>query len=100
MSGLNHNNRIQAERFVVGAVLETIAEQGEDGAPLGPMYAAMQAQGCSWNQWNSLLASLGRTGVVRLENCPVEEVPIKAHITESGRRVMALLQQHRAALPN
>ena len=91
-------DRIRAERFLIGAVLATISEQGEAGAPLGPMYAAMQTQGCTWNQWASLLSSLQRTGVVRLENDPVEEVPILAYITDLGRRVLNLLEQHRATM--
>ena len=52
---------------VVKAVLETIREMGKDGAPSGVLFAALQTQGCTLNQFQSLMGALERAGKVALK---------------------------------
>ena len=57
----------QAINAVVKAVLDTIHEMGEGGAPSGPFFAALQTQGCTLNQFQSLMGALERAGKVALK---------------------------------
>lgn len=72
---------------VLTSVLDTIAEQPA-GAPSGPMFAACQAQGCTLNQWTSLVNSLMSTGLVTAE-LDIEQIPVVFHITDDGRSKLA-----------
>ena len=56
----------QAINTVVRAVLETIQEMGTDGAPSGVLFAALQTQGCTLSQFQSLMGALERAGKVAL----------------------------------
>ena len=58
------NAQAQALRMIVDAVLDTI-KQSPDGAPAGHLYAALMAQGCSLNQFESLMGALTRKGMIR-----------------------------------
>ena len=58
----------QAINFIVKAVMDTIRESGTVGAPAGVLYAALMTQGCSFNQFTSLMGALERAGKVRLED--------------------------------
>ena len=62
-------NATQARALVaiVKAVTETVAESEPIGAPGGVLYAVLMVQGCSWNQYESLMGALVRTGKLRLE---------------------------------
>ena len=51
-------------------VIEAVEAGGEQGAPAGVVYAAMQAQGASFTQFLSLMSTLVRPGYLTLEdNC-------------------------------
>lgn len=43
---------------VVHAILETVEECGERGAPLGPMYAAFMATGMSYDMFMQIIGGL------------------------------------------
>jgi hypothetical protein len=59
--------QLKALRLIATAILETVREAGELGAPSGVMYAALSAQGCSLNQYRSIMAGLERAGLVKKE---------------------------------
>ncbi len=59
------NQQISALRAIASAVLETVKEAGEMGAPAGPMYAALMAHGCSLHQFEQIMGGLERSGYVR-----------------------------------
>ncbi len=50
--------------LIVSAITETIKEAGELGAPGGVMYAALMSQGCTLNQFESIMGALVRMGRV------------------------------------
>lgn len=56
--------QILAAQRIGAVVLETIQDAGELGAPSGVIYAALQTQGCTLNQYQSLLAPLVSRGFV------------------------------------
>lgn len=59
------------------AVLESIADAGDFGAPSGILYAGLMSQGCSLTQYQSLMSPMEHRGFVQqLGDC--------YHITPSG----------------
>jgi hypothetical protein len=51
-------------------VIEAVEAGGQQGAPAGVVYAAMQAHGASFTQFLSLMGTLVRPGYLTLEdNC-------------------------------
>lgn len=54
-----------ALRLLVLASLEAIAAAGPAGIPAGLLYAVLMTQGCTLNQFESLMAALVTTGKVR-----------------------------------
>jgi len=52
----------QALRQVAKAVIDTVKESGDLGAPGGIMYAAMMAQGCTLEQFEAIMGGLIRAG--------------------------------------
>lgn len=61
-------DQIIAAQKIGLAILEVIEEAGELGAPSGPMYAALNANGCSLSQYQSLMETLQRRGFVNLQD--------------------------------
>lgn len=61
-------NERQAAVLLIRAIMETIKESGEQGAPEGPMYAAVMGTGCSLNSFNMLIAKLEQAKLVRRSN--------------------------------
>ncbi|MFC5550327.1 hypothetical protein [Massilia aerilata] len=62
--------QIRAVATISLGVIEAVEAAGEQGAPAGVLYAAMQAQGASFNQFMSLMGTLVRPGYLTLEdNC-------------------------------
>ena len=57
----------KALKLIVTSVVDTVRESGDMGAPSGPMYAALMSQGCTLNQYQSLMGALVRTGKLRQE---------------------------------
>jgi hypothetical protein len=59
--------QLAAIRQIALAVIDTVKEMGDTGAPAGVLYAAMQAHGCSKNQFDSLMGALCRGGKLRYD---------------------------------
>ena len=66
-------------------VMEAVEAADDFGAPAGPMFAAMQAQGASLNQFQSIMGGLIRKGMLT-------EVNQCFYITTAGRDFMQKLQ--------
>lgn len=62
-----NNEQIRTIQRIGLAVLETIQEAGELGAPGGVLYATLMTQGCTLNQFQTLMAPLERQGYVAHE---------------------------------
>lgn len=76
------NHQKQTFARVVRAIVETIAECGERGAPSGPLYVAMMSQGMSLDTYQRIMAVIVDVGYATE----------KAHcyyITEKGRAWLA-----------
>lgn len=62
--------QIHALATVSLGVIQAVEVAGEQGAPAGVLYAAMQAQGASFTQFQSLMGTLVRPGYLTVEdNC-------------------------------
>lgn len=59
--------QIHALAQVSLGVLEAVEGAGDQGAPGGILYAAMQAQGASLTQFHSLMGSLTASGYLHLD---------------------------------
>lgn len=59
-------DQVAAIRAVATMILETVQEMGEQGAPSGPMYAALMGK-MSLNQYESIMYSLVKAGRLRKE---------------------------------
>jgi hypothetical protein len=57
----------RAAALVVQAIIETIAETGKEGCPLGPMYAALMGM-ISYDTFSTVISSLVQAGVIRVSN--------------------------------
>jgi len=55
----------EALRLVVAATLDAVKAAMPIGAPGGVIYAALMGQGCTLNQYTSLMAALVRNGKLR-----------------------------------
>lgn len=60
-------NQLEAIRRIAAAIVETVKETGEQGAPSGIVYAALMSQGCTLDQYQSFISALVRTGKLRQE---------------------------------
>lgn len=58
----------KAAIMVINAMLETIKEAGEQGVPLGPMYAAMMSHGMSYDSFMQVISTLERIGKIKVSN--------------------------------
>ena len=50
---------------MVNVIVEAVKETGTNGAPEGPMYAALMAHGCTLDQFNLLVDLAVRAGKLR-----------------------------------
>jgi hypothetical protein len=57
----------RAAALVVQAIVETIEETGDNGAPLGVMYAALMGM-ISYNSFMAVIESLVKAKVIRVSN--------------------------------
>ena len=64
---MNDQKVLQALRAIVAAIVESIKEAGEFGAPGGIIYAALSAKGASLSQYQSIMDALVRSGKVTRE---------------------------------
>lgn len=53
---------------VVSAIVGTVSDMGEAGAPSGHIYAALMSQGVSLDQYNKIIDMLIAKKLVRLSN--------------------------------
>lgn len=77
---------VRAIKEVTLAVLETIQEAQADGAPEGVLFAALQTQGCSLNQFQSLLQPLQDRGFIQRDGHILR-------ITSAGNNFTSKLRQ-------
>lgn len=68
MSTQMNPSQIAAAQRIGLVVLESIQEAGNLGAPAGVLYAALASQGCTLNQFQSLMAPLEAKGFVTRES--------------------------------
>ena len=61
----NQANILQAIRAVCDAIVCAVIAAGSNGAPAGPIYAALMTQGCTLEQFNALMSGLVRAGKLR-----------------------------------
>jgi len=57
----------RAAALVVQAIVETIEETGDNGAPLGIMYAALMGM-ISYESFMNVISALAQAGVIRVSN--------------------------------
>jgi hypothetical protein len=57
----------RAAAIVVQAIVETIEEMGDKGAPLGIIYAALMGM-ISYNSFVNVIQSLVQAGIIRVSN--------------------------------
>jgi hypothetical protein len=57
----------RAAALVVQAIVETIVEMGDQGAPLGIIYAALMGM-ISHDSFTNVIESLGKAGVIVVKN--------------------------------
>lgn len=72
------------------AVLETAQQAGDDGAPSGVLFAALQAHGCTLSQFQSLMESLERKRFVLLRGLVYTMTPAGEDFTRTLKRVLSL----------
>ena len=53
--------------MIADAIIETIRDAGQLGAPGGVIYAALSAQGCTFNQYTSIMGALVSIGRVTMD---------------------------------
>jgi hypothetical protein len=59
---------MDAQMAIALALLETIKEAGENGAPSGPMYMAVQEKlGLSLDDYQAMMRAIVKTGMVKHE---------------------------------
>jgi hypothetical protein len=78
--------QIEAAQRIGKLVLETINELKPLGAPSGVLYAGLMTAGCSKSQYDSLIDSLARNGLItnNEDHC--------LHITSQGETFLGKLQ--------
>lgn len=54
----------QAALALVSAIIESVKAAGNQGAPGDILYAALMSQGCTLNQFNSLMAGIVNAGLL------------------------------------
>lgn len=84
--------QILAAKVAVHAVLSTMQEAKQDGpVPEGLLYAGLMSQGCTLSQFQGLMGSMQRTGMVNREND-------QAQITPKGEESVTRLAEEIAQL--
>lgn len=60
-------NQLAAIRAIADAIVESVREAGELGAPSGIVYAALMSYGCTLDQYQAFIRALIRSGKIRQE---------------------------------
>ena len=64
------NDQLQALREISLAIIDAVKQAGPLGAPAGPMYAALMAQGCTLTQFEGIMRGLVKAGfLTQSGNC-------------------------------
>jgi hypothetical protein len=50
--------------LIMSAIVQTVVESGERGAPSGHLYAGLMSLGCSLYQYESMIMALKKVGVL------------------------------------
>lgn len=79
---------MRAIKEITLAVLETIEATYSDGAPEGLLFAVLQAQGCSLNQFQSLLQPLQERGFVERDGHILRITDTGTDFTSKLRRLL------------
>jgi len=79
---------VRAVKEVTLALLETIEETRTDGAPEGVLFAALQAQGCSLTQFQSLLQPLQDRGFLQREGHLLRITSVGSSFTSKLRQAL------------
>lgn len=90
MHHLNERPRdpVRAVKEVTLALLETIEEARTDGAPEGVLFAALQTQGCSPTQFQSLLQPLQDRGFLQREGHLLRITSVGSSFTSKLRQTL------------
>jgi hypothetical protein len=64
---MTDTSKHRATALVVQAIVETIEEMGDKGAPLGIIYDALMGM-ISYDSFMNVINSLVKAGVIRVEN--------------------------------
>jgi hypothetical protein len=64
---MTDTSKHRAAALVVQAIVETIEEMGDKGAPLGIIYAALMGM-ISYNSFSNVISSLVQAGVIEVRN--------------------------------
>jgi predicted methyltransferase len=78
-------NEIQVAQRVAIYILESIEMASDTGAPSGVIYAALQTQGCTLSQYQSLMKPMLSLGYIK-------EQAHSLTITQQGREFMTILR--------
>jgi len=62
---LTSDQKTQALKMIADAVIESVKAAGKQGAPGGPIYAALMVYGVSFEQFQNLMDALIRIGKLR-----------------------------------
>jgi len=65
---MTREKAIEILRQVAKAILETVEEAGPDGAPLGPMYAAVMTHGMRYEYFMQIIHGLEDAGKIKVSN--------------------------------
>lgn len=80
----------RALQTIVLGVLEAVEAGGKVGGPGGVLYAAMMAQGATFNQFQSIMSGMVSKGLLTLDDSDCY------HITALGEERMVSLQSNLA----
>jgi hypothetical protein len=64
---MTRQQQTEAIRRIADAIVESVKEAGESGAPSGFVYAALNAQGMTLDQYYSFIGVLVKVGRLRQE---------------------------------
>lgn len=85
-------NQLKALATVSLGVLEAVAVAGEQGAPGGVLYAAMQDQGATLNQFQSIMGTMTKPGYLELENDCYRSTSSTPELKTKLTRILAAIE--------
>ena len=73
-------------------IIEAVAVAGEQGAPGGVLYAAMQAQGATHNQFQSIMGTMTKPGYLVLEDDCYRSTSSTPELITKLTRILAAIE--------